>query len=357
MNFEVRIADIFLGTMDWPKQVKKTNDIETGYHLVAPFGEDFGKFEATTYYDSTPLVFVIARGHEISFIERLLRPFDRRVWIWLIVLIIISAVAVLLVQKFAKVYLRKIVMGWHTTTPLWNLLNLVLNGTIVGSQMPRTNFARFAVFKLLIFFLVMRSAYTGALFGFVEKDIREEPIRKLSDVIEKKFTLYVSPRYDNKSLDEFDEIKKTYAKEDVGWILEQLVHNPGFKGIMALDLDIVLHRNNYNILRGKPLLHFFPETLYNKFRVVALKRNSPLRRKFTNYILRFQEAGLFVCWKRKYIPKIKASKIPPEKLKLHKIIGLVKILLVGYTLGIIAFIFERSTKLQKYCKSKLNIFK
>lgn len=310
MNFQLNVISTIIGADEWPGIVAKTHDIETGYHIHS-WGNNSHNFEPSLNYDTTSLVFMIPQGCELSFLDKIVLPFDRHVWFFLVAFIILSTLIIVIIKKIAQNPLQNIIMGRRTRTPIWNLLNLILNGAIDGSQMPRTNFARFALLKILTFSLVLRSAYTGSLYGFVERDIRVEPITKISDIFDKNFSFYVSSRSGKGSgyLVEFDYLKiELNSTEKIFSVWSQLLTNPNFKGVFSLDLDIVLYRNARFIKAGKTPMNYLNENIMTNPRIMAFPRNSQMASKVSQFILRFQENGLILHWKNQYIPKLKPPK-------------------------------------------------
>lgn len=355
MNFTLNKLITIIGAQKWSGYVEKKHDIESGYH-IHPWGDLAKKFEPSLDYDSTDLVFVIPPGREISFIGKIVMPFNWIVWICLVASVLLAAVLIQIIKNIGQHELKRTIIGWRTKTPIWNLINIVLNGSIVETQLPRTNFARFVLLKILIFSLVFRSAYTGSLYGFVERDIHTQSINKINDLFEKNFTFYVTSRSGKNSgyLVEFDDLKEVLPSMDQILLLwNQLLTNPDFKGVFVLDLDIVLYKNAQLVKNGKPLFNYLNENVMTNPRIFAFPRNSQLASKVSQFILRFQESGLIAHWKKTFIPKLKPPSKQPKQLTLDKILGLLGILAGGYTLSLIAFIVENSTRIRCFIVAKL----
>lgn len=64
---------------------------------------------------------------------------------------------------------------------------------IVGLQqniLPTRNFARILLMLFLIFCLVIRNVYQGALFKFLQSDGRHKQIDKIDDMLDENHTFY-----------------------------------------------------------------------------------------------------------------------------------------------------------------------
>lgn len=62
-----------------------------------------------------------------------------------------------------------------------------------GSQpkLPIEQFPRLLLAMFLIFFLVMRSAYQGLLFKFLQTDSRNKAVESIDDMIEQEFDIFM----------------------------------------------------------------------------------------------------------------------------------------------------------------------
>lgn len=56
--------------------------------------------------------------------------------------------------------------------------------------LPGRNFARFLLATYLLFCIVVRSAYQGKQFEFIQKNMRPASVETIDEMIEKNFTLY-----------------------------------------------------------------------------------------------------------------------------------------------------------------------
>lgn len=57
--------------------------------------------------------------------------------------------------------------------------------------LPRRNFARFILALYLLFCLIIRTAYQGKQFEFLQKEIRPANVRSIDEMIQKDFTFYI----------------------------------------------------------------------------------------------------------------------------------------------------------------------
>lgn len=67
------------------------------------------------------------------------------------------------------------------------------NASFGGGQqvLPNRNFARFLLMNFILFCLIMRTAYQGKQFEFMQQDIRRPDVETIEEMIENNFTLFV----------------------------------------------------------------------------------------------------------------------------------------------------------------------
>lgn len=57
--------------------------------------------------------------------------------------------------------------------------------------LPGRNFARYLLTCFILFCLVLRTAYQGKQFEFLQKDMRPADVATIDEMIDKNFTFYV----------------------------------------------------------------------------------------------------------------------------------------------------------------------
>lgn len=132
--------------------------------------------------------FAIPVGALYNEYEKMILPFDDHVWI-LILLTFFVAFATIFTSKFVHVKIRNFVIGLNVSTPNLNLLMIVFG--IAQKTLPGRNFARFLVMTFILFCLIMRTAWQGKIFEFMQKDMRRPEVKSIEEMIAMNFTFYV----------------------------------------------------------------------------------------------------------------------------------------------------------------------
>lgn len=166
--------------------INKRAQIAVGRYYLT---EERRKFaDSSISYFSFPAVFVTSPGRSLTDFEKLLRPFSATVWISLFATLLLAVLVILsLRSKFTQI--RMLIIGTNIQHPSMNLINVVLGGS--QKKLPNRNFARFVLMLFIIFCLVMRSAYVGSLYKFLQSEDRKEPAATIQELIEQNYDLYM----------------------------------------------------------------------------------------------------------------------------------------------------------------------
>lgn len=127
-------------------------------------------------------------GFQYDAYEKLILPFDGDTWFW-IVITFASAFALIIVMKFARIDIRDFLFGTNVTTPALNVLAAFFGCSQIVC--PGRNFARFLLMAFILFSLVIRTAYQGKMFEFLQKEMRKPTVDSLEEMLDNNFTFWV----------------------------------------------------------------------------------------------------------------------------------------------------------------------
>lgn len=145
------------------------------------------------YYLET-LIFVIPKGEPYSAFSKLLRPFDSFIWIALLLVILICIVIIAILSLQPR-KIRSFVYGENVANPFLNVLIAMYGGS--QTKLPTYNFARSLLIMFLLFCLVLRSLYQGALFQFLQANDNQPEVHSIAEMAEHNFKFYLIPSYDD----------------------------------------------------------------------------------------------------------------------------------------------------------------
>lgn len=135
-------------------------------------------------------VIVTPLGEEYDCYEKLLLPFYWFVWL-LIILTILSAIATVIVLSFTSISTRAFVYGTRITNPLENVTRIIFG--LSQEIEPRRNFSRVLTMLFILFCLVMRTAWQGKLFEFMQNDMRKYRVKSYAEMVERDYVILEEP--------------------------------------------------------------------------------------------------------------------------------------------------------------------
>ncbi|CAO1388058.1 unnamed protein product [Diamesa tonsa] len=289
-------------------------------------------------YYAMPLILVIPPGAHLTAFEKLFRPFHNLVWIVLI-LTLLFGVLIIFIIKLQSNEIKRFIFGMETSKPYFNML-IALAGDS-QTVLPSRNFARFLLMIFLLFCLVIRTLYQGALFQFLQTDDREKEAQTIDELMDKGFDFYMYPSFQDLS----QHLKFFKRKKVVNGSLEiyqKKTLDYRFKGCTCGPLSEVLYLNqqNYKNFTYKVLKEF----LFTAQIVIYYTKNFYLKEEVNDKLLYMKASGLVDHWisksmDMKYL-NMKEPKHGPKKLNLQQLSGGFQVWLGGCFIGFSTFLCE-----------------
>jgi hypothetical protein len=92
----------------------------------------------------------------------------------------------LITFKYPKIY--EFVFGKNINHPILNVMAAHLG--VSQARLPSRNFSRFILLNMLIYCLILRSAYQGAFFNSMVSNKSKQPAGTIDEMLRRKYTLY-----------------------------------------------------------------------------------------------------------------------------------------------------------------------
>ncbi|KAL7029689.1 hypothetical protein ACKWTF_006320 [Chironomus riparius] len=265
-------------------------------------------------YYSVPFILIVPPGSPFSSFEKLFRPFQLFVWIFLLLTFIIAFIVILII-KLQKNSVRAFVFGRGNRSPFLNVLIAFVGGS--QTQLPQRNFARTLLMIYLLFCLVKRSLYQGALFQFLQVDDRHNEIQSIDELVEKDFKVFMLPS----SLEHTQNMK---FKDKRKWV----------------NATVLLDKRAETT---DPLAKHAVSSSLEQYGIY-FRKNSYLVKSFNRKISLFKTSGLIDFWASDYISNtylnIKKESDGPRMLNVEQLMGGFQVLLIGIITASILFICE-----------------
>lgn len=181
MNFTVEIIDYpdlwglirSDGSVSGATEAVVNNEVNftMGFYITTP-RRNAAMQESYNYYSSY-LVWVIPSGHQLSGFEKLFKPFKYIIWSCVSSIIVVSMLVIFFL-KFKSKVAQRFVYGTKNYSPCLNVFNVFFGGSLIN--IPKRNFARTILCIFILYCLIIRSTYQGALFKFLQSDNRKPEV-------------------------------------------------------------------------------------------------------------------------------------------------------------------------------------
>lgn len=331
--------------------IKNEADFTIGMYTITFLRSQF--MTSSELYYSVPFILIVPPGLPFSPFEKLFRPFHLTVWISLL-FVFMSAAVIITVIKFQTVSARNFVFGRSNTSPYINLLVVFVGGSV--NQLPVRNFARYLLTTFLLFSIVKRSLYQGALFKFLQADDATKQIQTIDELVEKHLKVYMLPS----SIEHTNNMKFRNNREVVNSTIIELKRretlNPYYHAAVTSSIEQVLYYNKMNYKNNT--LTICMEPLFTFQYGIYFRKNSYLRGLFNEKISVMKSSGLIDFWASDYIDikylNIKLRDESPKRLNFEQLRGGFEVLYIGVSVGFFILVCEitsislRIRKLQNF---------
>lgn len=295
---------------------------------------------SSEFYYSVPFILIVPPGTPFSSFEKLFRPFQLAVWILLLV-VFSAAVCVVTVVKFqSSPHIRSFVFG-TTNSPYLNILNVFLGGSL--APLPKRNFARTLLMIFILFSIVKRTLYQGALFQFLQADDRNKEVQTIDELVERNFKVHMLPS----SIEHTQNMKFRSQRVVVNsTILEKKkmeTINPHSNIAVTSSIEQILYFNKMNY-KNMTTLTVCREYLFTFQYGIYFRKDSFLSEIFSEKISIFKESGLIDFWASNLISSkflnIQLPSETPRKLNIEQLMGGFEVLFIGLTVGFFLYVLE-----------------
>ncbi|KAG5681337.1 hypothetical protein PVAND_010782 [Polypedilum vanderplanki] len=335
----IRWGSLVNGTSTGAMRMVINNEVDLTVGMYTITYQRSKLMTSSEFYYSVPFILIVPPGSTLTSLEKLFRPFQLHVWILLLLIFVIAFITVIII-RFQSKSVQDFVFGKNNRSPILNILNGFLGST--QTILPKRNFARYLLITYLLFCLVKRSLYQGALFQFLQKDEQKSEIQSIDELVEKGFKVYMLPS----SLEHTQNMKFKNQRRAVNSTvlsekrLETL--NPLSQHAVSSSLEQILYYNKLNYKNNT--LTVCREYLFTFQYGIYFRKNSYLTKMFNKKISLFKTAGLIDYWSSDFISNkylnMKIDSDGPKKLNMEHLLGSFELLAAGALITIIIFIFE-----------------
>lgn len=352
--------------------VKNETDIIIGNYLLRTSRTLI--MDSSLVYFSFPVVFAIPFGERLTGFEKLIRPFDLIVWVFMGIFISSGLLIILIINIKAK-NLRDFVYGTRMRHAVVNMVEVIFGQS--QNKLPKRNFSRYLLMMFLLFCLVQRSVYQGRLFIFLQTDGRHKEVQSIDEMVEKEFDFYMFESYtdilspDSKVSErsvrylphESIKINVFYRRKIVKTEKDLIFSKPleeGVRSAFMTSMTDIIYRNQQTYKSF--VLKVCKEELLTTNIVMYYPKSFYLKGAIDDKLSALSASGILEHWTQKYVDlrfyNVKQQESGPKSLQVQHIFGIVNIWLIGCALGIFVFFMELGTsRFKENFYGKLNFKK
>ncbi|XP_035911641.1 uncharacterized protein LOC118511793 [Anopheles stephensi] len=294
-------------------------------------------------YYTSQLVLAIAPGEPYTSLELLRFPFATPIWSLLFVSLTVGLAVIGVLRHRGSKALQRLVLG-RTPASAWpGMLNVLLGGSI--ARPPTRNFARTLLFWWLAGTLVLRSAYTGSMFRFLQAGRNHTVPAGIPSLIAAGYRLYMYRNY-SFIFDAYPHIQQHMHLVTAQQFREVIVDELQIAGAplsVLLPLETVTFLNR-NLTREGQLLRISRDRVYVAKLAIYTQRTSPLLGPLNKMLEIFVSSGLLNRWAGQY-HQLQFLADPyryrgRQQIALTDMVGAFIILLIGLGISSVVFIAE-----------------
>lgn len=289
-------------------------------------------FDSSTPYLNIIVFLIISPAKKLSGFEKLLSPFQSIVWIVLL-LTFLFGVAVILIIEFKFKNQRSFFYGERVNEPITNMFLALIGLPLV--VLPKRNFSRFLLMMFLLLTLVLRSAYQGSLYKFLQSDGRHKNPQNIRELIERKYTFILSEVNRNLLMKYHPQIHKmaqyndNYRFEDI----DKLIQASQRSAVFSSRIQLI----NYSQNHTKFPYEICNENFFTVNVVMYFNKNFFLKKAIDSAIQDILTMGFMKKWLNEYdkTKKWKKDIFKPNIMNFEHLSGAFYFLIIGHFVSVI----------------------
>lgn len=345
MNFTLIVTEPkdgrFWGFWNGEKWTGATGDLiykraDIGIGAYYPSLRRVEEIDISYGYNTVYIVWTVKKVEKSLLGLKLLLPFKKYVWFFILATIIISLLTLYILRNLVK---NRTVQSDNITIGFWEItLGLGVK------YMPSGRFVCYVFTVWIWSSMVLRNSYQSSLVGFLTHTYYDESIQNMKDLLDNDFEFYGTQQL-------VDIMTNVTDNEYVKRILERLhVFNTSEEDVVEKIISGEIHGTitqlkdrvsdlNY-MFRDKGMLRILPETYRSQIIALALPKYSPLIDGVNSWINRLLEVGIVDKWFDDLQAPAVILENRPLVLRIHHLIGPFFILFIGELIAMLAFIGE-----------------
>jgi hypothetical protein len=139
--------------------------------------------DASVEYFNADVVFVIPPGRSLKSIEKILQPFNKKLWFALGVALAVGLLYVFILNVCTKgVYKSRLIIL------CFNALSIMFAVSL--NRLPKRSFLRLIFASFVIVSIILQAAYQGSLYRFLRENSKSKEVQSIDEMIEENYKIY-----------------------------------------------------------------------------------------------------------------------------------------------------------------------
>ncbi|XP_053699479.1 uncharacterized protein LOC128746456 [Sabethes cyaneus] len=251
-----------------------------------------------TFHFTTDLIFAVPSGRQYSAFEKLFLPLSAGTW-YVVCGFLVGALITIAFVKVQKSRVQDFVFGLNIRTPTLNLLSVLFGGSSV--RCPTRNFARTLLMLWTLCTLVVRTAYQGSLYKYLQAP-KNFSAPSTIDAIQREglyfYMLDIDLQYFVNYPRVFDRIR--FFSHQYSATVEKMeqIGREELDGALLTLVDSVAFHNQ--VYPPEDFIQITREVVCTFPMVIYYPKHSLLKRIFDQEIKKLRTTGLMQLWASRY---------------------------------------------------------
>ncbi|KAM7348599.1 uncharacterized protein ACRADG_007876 [Cochliomyia hominivorax] len=302
-------------------------------------------------YLHIPYVLAIPLGPKMTSLQRLIKPFHYIIWFCFNSSLMLGILLIYFLRFLGRSKLMYFIFGGGNRTPFTNLISTLCGVSILN--LPKRNFARFLLAVFLLYTIIFRSAYSGALYNLLQDGRQRHTYKTISELVDNNFTIYGFPvvlKVLNETFPKAHTVELS-TNNSFGPLLERISSSSDEKIAVSLLEYSARYYNQQNVNNRVNILD---EDILLAPIVFYMPLHSYLRHEGDYLLLYILTSGLIEHYKSYYLYSPRRAQLnedrEPTKLTVSLLFSVFNLYLILLLFALLIFLLELCTLKSITCK-------
>ncbi|KAM7347468.1 uncharacterized protein ACRADG_007034, partial [Cochliomyia hominivorax] len=301
-------------------------------------------------YLHIPYVLAIPLGPKMTSLQRLIKPFHYIIWFYFSCSLMLGILFIYILRFSGRSKLMDFIFGQGNRTPFTNLISTLFGVSIIN--LPKRNFARFLLVVFLLYTIIFRSAYSGALYNLLQDGRHRHTYKSINELVDNNFTIYGFPEI-------LKLLKQTFPQANTVIInansVRNLLKRISYSNEEKIALCLLEYTARYyNQLNVNNRVNILDEDIILTPIVLYMPRHSYFRHRGNNLISHILASGIIERYQAYYLYSPRRSQLhehgEPIQLTFSLLFAVFNLYFILILFAFIIFLLELCSLKSMTCK-------